>query len=259
MNANTTIIFGTHKLPKEAVQYALKCGINMLDTATGYNNADMIGGILQENNHQTYITTKFNSNDFEKNIEFVASEHIKSLSQNHKLHSALLHSKLITNEDNVIALLQLRKLFPNSYIGVSNFDIESIQYLIDNGCKPDIISIEFHPYYQPLKLVHFCINNNITLTGYRTFAKGSIFNDKCLNEIANKHNRLVMDVVLSWSLKSNVIPTVSSSKEENINKLANFIKSDKLFLDQDDMNRIGELNKGKLGSSCMIKFCKHDE
>jgi diketogulonate reductase-like aldo/keto reductase len=200
---------------------------------------------------------------FEQNIYDVSYKHSIALSSNSTVCVVLIHSPLKTNEDNVRAFLHLKKIFHKSKVGVSNFDIEKVQYLIGNGCKPDLLSIEFHPYYQPLKLIQFCKNSGITVTGYRTFAKGQVFNDVHLNEIAIKHNVSIMDVVLAWYLLHNVIPTVSSSKIENIDRIAKFSKNysnnNTIPFDMDDIEKISSLNKNSVGSTCMTKFCKHDD
>lgn len=251
-----TINFGTHKLSKENILYALQCGITTFDTATGYNNADLIGNALKTTDLNINVITKFNPDDF-VNIADSVNEHCESLSSNAIIDTVLIHTPLNSNEANHEALLYLKKNFPESRIGVCNFDIEKIQYLISNGLKPDVVSVEFHPYYQPLKLLQFCAKSGITVIGYRTFAKGQVFKEKCLQEISKKHKVTVSDIVLSWSLKCGAIPTVSSSKKENIEQLAKF--DDILPLDASDMEKIKLLNKGSSGSTCMTKYCKHDE
>src|SRR5207302_518734 len=148
------VIFGTHKLPEDSFRYVLY-NFPYIDTATSYSNDKLIG------EYKGSIITKFNPHDFEKDIVQVSNEHIKRLSSN--IHTVLLHSPMKTSEEDIKALFQLKQLFQNSKVGVSNFEIRRIQYLIDNGCKPDVISIEFHPYYQPLKLVDFCKKNNIII------------------------------------------------------------------------------------------------
>ena len=68
-----SIIFGTHKLSKDSILYALKNGICFLDTATGYNNGELIGKVLKDfGDHfdkNINIVTKFNPNDFSSNFQ----------------------------------------------------------------------------------------------------------------------------------------------------------------------------------------------
>ena len=257
-----SVIFGTHRIPKESILYALNHGITTLDTATGYSNSELIGNALKDIDFQANIITKFNTNDFKGNIDEIANSHHDALvdhSINVILSTVLIHSPLDTNEENLIAFIKLKKLFPNAAVGVSNFDIQRIQHLIDAGSKPDLVSIEFHPYYQSLKLVQFCTKHGIAMTGYRAFAKGQVFADPLLAGIAKKHNTSIMDVVLSWNLLNGVAPTVSSSKEKNIDNIIKFNnRSEYVQLDSDDLNKIKSLNRGINGSTCMLKYCDHD-
>ena len=64
-----------------------------------------------------------------------------------------------------------------------------------------------------------------------------------------------MDVVLSWCLINNITPIVSATKKEHINHIVRF---NKIILDSTDMNKISMLNRGAEGSTCMLKYCKHD-
>ena len=52
-------------------------------------------------------------------------------------------------------------------IGVSNFNQEQIQNILDNcSFKPANLQIECHLYMQQQDLVKFCQKNNITVTAY---------------------------------------------------------------------------------------------
>lgn len=256
------IIFGTHKLSKKAVMCAIENGITFFDTATGYNNALVISESLKDVNSsrnsliKINVITKFNQSDFEKDFKQVAQKHTTDLSPNVLIHTVLLHSPLKTNEESLKALTLLKNQFPGSRIGLSNFDIEKIKYLVSNGFIPDLVSIEFHPYYQPLRLLEFCKSHGIRVTGYRTLAKGLVFSDQKLKEIALKHNVGIMDVIVSWCHLNGVVPTISSSKEVNIKQLATYTKD--FNLDQDDLRIIGSLDQGAKGSTCMVKYCCHD-
>ncbi|AYV81812.1 MAG: hypothetical protein Harvfovirus64_6 [Harvfovirus sp.] len=245
-----TVIFGTHKLSLDVIAYALEVGLTTLDTATAYKNADVIGDAVAMMGKQVNFVTKFNSKDFEDGIDEVAMKHKGRIGSDPEI--VLLHSPM---GNNLAAFLDLKRLFPKSSIGVSNFDIAQIQHLMDNQCKPSVISLEFHPYYQPRKLIEFCSKNKIRMLGYRTFAKGSVLQDDVILKLALKYNCSAADVVLTWSLAYGITPTVSSSKIENIKALSKFTCC---LLSEEDLLAINELNKAASGSSNMIKYCSHD-
>lgn len=250
------LIFGTHKLSEIALTYAIESGLSMLDTATAYNNAELMEKAFKITKKYPTVLTKFNSKDFD-NIEEIVKSHVKELGVEPKI--ILLHSPLTSLEKNIIAFKDIRRLFPNAYIGVSNFDIRQIQNLIDNGCQLDLVSIEFHPYYQPNKLLLFCKDKKIKVTGYRTFAKGIALNDPLIIKLADKYQCSTSDILLKWSLVRGVTPTVSSAKFENIKKLVEFDNfRHKIVIDEEDIDKINSLNKDSIGSTCMTKYCPHD-
>jgi len=252
------VIFGTHKVSQEAISFAIQNGL-ILDTATGYNNANLISKAMDESKNTPVIITKFNPNDFNDGIEKSIKKHLDDLS-NSKPDIVLIHSPLETDDRNVQAFLELKKLFPSSIIGISNFSASQIQYLLNNGCIPQVVSIEFHPYYQPLNLVNYCKKNNIIITGYRTFAKGQALNDPIIKELSKKYHCSESDIILTWSLICGVIPIVSSSKFTNISNFIDFNKNkhDAINLDPDDLAKLKSLNKGFNGSTCMTRYCQHD-
>ncbi|AYV77725.1 MAG: hypothetical protein Edafosvirus1_56 [Edafosvirus sp.] len=251
-----SVIFGTHKISVEAIKYALQMGYTMVDTATGYNNDTDIQQAIISTNKYPQILTKFNQNDFKDgNMGTAIHNHCKTTGILEKnKHILLLHSSMPSSEENIIALKKLKELMPDQKYGISNFSIKQIQYLIDNDCKPDVISLEFNPYYQPNRLVAFCHEHKIVVTGYRPTSKGKIFTDPTIKNIAMKHNTTIGKVVLKWISLKNIIPIVSSNKKENI--IDNLI-FDNVALDESDINEINKLNTNT--ATCMTKFCEHDE
>lgn len=52
-------------------------------------------------------------------------------------------------------------------IGLSNFNAEQIQRVLDNcTIKPDNLQVELHLYLQQPELVKFCKENEIVVTAY---------------------------------------------------------------------------------------------
>lgn len=52
-------------------------------------------------------------------------------------------------------------------IGLSNFNIQQIQRILDNSrIRPANLQVELHVYHQQKQLVEFCKKNNIVVTAY---------------------------------------------------------------------------------------------
>ena len=126
--------------------------------------------------------------------------------------------------------------------------------MIEQNCKPNIISLEFSPFYQPNKLVSFCKNNDIIITGYRPTCKGAIFTNESIQNIADQCNTNTTNLILQWITQKCIIPIVSSKNENNMKNNLGFVN---VILNKEMVKELDNLNINK--STCMIKYCSHDE
>ena len=249
-NINFNLVYGTHKMTN-GIMHGIKYGA--IDTATGYNNADDLNKLIGKSIKAPCIITKFNQKDFDMGIEDVANNHILELGSNPKI--VLIHSTLRTHNENLSAFKELKNLFPNILIGVSNFDLVQIKFLVDNGYVPDVIQLEYHPLFQPNKLVEYCKENGIIIMAYRPFAKGDLLKNPTILELSNKYKVIPSHLILKWLHHKNIIPVVSSNRKENIESNKKFYK---IYVDESAFNELDNMNLGLEGSTCMIKFCKMD-
>jgi diketogulonate reductase-like aldo/keto reductase len=250
------LIYGTHKMTKDSITMALKAGCVSLDTATGYKNDDLVAEALAATGARPTIITKFNSTDFEgDDYEERIRQHCARLNLDKTEGDyLLLHTPLKSDELNLWALRKLREMYPKHKFGVSNFSIAQIQYLLDNKFPVDMVSLEFSPFYQPVKLVKFCHDNGIVVTGYRPTYKGAIFGDAVISSLAAKYGATNSKVVLSWMNSKGIGSIMSTSKAEN---LTDNLSYDSIVLAEDDLAVLNKLNTNV--ATCMTKYCKHDE
>ena len=245
------IIYGTYKVSLDSIKLALSSGFKILDTATGYNNVHIINQAIKETNITPIIMTKYNPNDF-FNIQTSIMKHNTDLGKIPDI--ILLHSPFRSPKENVTAFNVLRKYYPQQIIGVSNFSINQIKDMMNEKCKIDIISIEFSPFYQPNKLIEFCENNHIFITGYRLLSTGKVFQSDVLKKIANDNQSNVTEILINWSKNKNITPILSTSKKENMNNIINY-----KTLSIDTVIIIDTMNLEEKGSTCMLKYCDHDK
>jgi len=78
--------------------------------------------------------------------------------------------------------------------------------------KPTVLQVELHPYNTQEKLLRFCRDKGIAVTGFSNLGAGSYVelgmatqHDSCLEEqvvkdIANKHGRTPAQIVLRWGV-----------------------------------------------------------
>lgn len=137
-------------------------------------------------------------------------------------------------------------------IGVSNFSIKKLESLL-NTChiKPVVNQVELHPYLAQHELLEFCKHHEIVLTAYAPLGSGDrpknmkkedepgLLENQVICKIADKHQCSPAQVLIAWHLHRNsvVIP-----KSTNSTRLKQNLESEKIVLDQGDMNTISTLN-----------------
>lgn len=94
-------------------------------------------------------------------------------------------------------------------IGVSNFNSEQLTRLLENcKIKPVVNQIEVNPNINQKKLIKFCADHDIAVTGYcplgrsecadePNFPKPTIKDPKVL-EMATKHNKTPAQIILNY-------------------------------------------------------------
>ena len=102
-------------------------------------------------------------------------------------------------------------------IGVSNFFQEHLEALFETAkVIPAVNQIEFHPGYWQQELVSYCKKQNITLEAWSPLARGKVFENEVLKEIAKAHNKSVSQVCLRWIIQHEVIAIPKSTNPERI-------------------------------------------
>ncbi len=137
-------------------------------------------------------------------------------------------------------------------IGVCNFGTSLLRDLCNQATiKPAMLQVELHPYLVQEKLVRFCHQSNIAVTGFsplgaqsyyqmnRALGSESLIEQSTIKEIASAHNKTPAQIALRWAVQRGtaVIPKTTSEArlKENI-ALFDFQLSD------DEMARVAGLD-----------------
>lgn len=153
-------------------------------------------------------------------------------------------------------------------IGVSNFNKQQIQRLLDNSTiKPVNLQIELHIYLQQNELVDFCKRNKIVITAYAPLgSKGIAALDKMAgvernlpdlmenNEvlrIAEAHGKTAAQILLRWILQRGV---ATIPKSTNPQRLKQNIDIFDFELTQSEMEALAKLDSGV--RVCNFEFFK---
>jgi 2,5-diketo-D-gluconate reductase A len=245
--------FGVFQVPPEdtagVVAKALETGYRSIDTARAYRNEAGVGeatarsGLARE---ELFVTTKLWNGDhgrdaakaaFEQSLERLGYEYVDLY---------LIHWP-VPSQDKYVetwqALCELHEDGRARSIGVSNFQIEHLERIIDSsGVVPAVNQIELHPQLQQAALRDFHAEHGIVTEAWSPLGQGAALADDTVQEIAADVDRTPAQAVLRWHLQlGNVVIPKSVTPErieENI-ELFDFELSD------DQMEAIGALEIGE--------------
>lgn len=263
--------FGTFPLKGEDLKVPLleacRMGYELVDTAIGYGNEDVVGDVLSGKDN-TLISTKIDAislrrmllPDFLKRIArfstfdtFIKRQIIKdaiemSFARLNRVDIMLLHAPYhgcIKVYEEISRQYGMGRI--KAY-GVSNFNIEELKQL-HNICGewPMINQTEISPVNSQKELVVFCQEHGIVVEAYSPFGRGKLvqefMEDKMLQEIAGAYGKTVGQVILRWIVQQGMVAIVRSS---NPQRIRGNIELFDFELNKSEMAQIDGMNKNKV-------------
>jgi methylglyoxal/glyoxal reductase len=232
-----------------AVKTAIQHGYRSVDTAAIYENEEGVGKGIQEglaeagiSREELFVTSKVWNADLGYESTIAAYEtSLKKLGLEY-LDLYLIHWPVEGKyKDAWRALETLYKDGRVKAIGVSNFQIHHLEDLMkDAEIKPMVNQVEYHPRLTQKELQAFCQNNGIQLEAWSPLMQGQLLDNEVLQEIANKHNKSVAQIILRWDLQNEVVTIPKSTKEHRIVENANVFDFE---LSKEEMEIIDRLNQ----------------
>jgi len=228
-----TVGFGTYKSKGqegiEAVSTAISSGYSLIDTAAVYGNEETVGKGIKASGasrEDIFVTTKLwrenlgyeaTKKEFEKSLNKLDLEYIDLYLIHWPANAKNYDNWQKTNADTWRAMEELQAEGKIKSIGVSNFFQEHLEALFETAkVIPAVNQIEFHPGYWQQELVSYCKKQNITLEAWSPLARGKVFENEVLEEIAKAHNKSVSQVCLRWIIQHEVIAIPKSTNPERI-------------------------------------------
>jgi diketogulonate reductase-like aldo/keto reductase len=228
-----TVGFGTYKSEGqegiEAVSAAISSGYSLIDTAAVYGNEETVGKGIKASGasrEDIFVTTKLwrenlgyesTKKEFEKSLNRLDLEYIDLYLIHWPANAKNYDNWQKTNADTWRAMEELQAEGKIKSIGVSNFFQEHLEALFETAkVIPAVNQIEFHPGYWQQELVSYCKKQNITLEAWSPLARGKVFENEVLEEIAKAHNKSVSQVCLRWIIQHEVIAIPKSTNPERI-------------------------------------------
>lgn len=232
-----------------AVKFAIKHGYRSIDTAAIYENEEGVGQAIREGineagipREELFITSKVWNSDLGYESTIVAYEtSLKKLDLEY-LDLYLIHWPVEGKyKEAWRALETLYKEGRVKAIGVSNFQVHHLEDLMNDAeIKPMVNQVEYHPRLTQKEIQAFCQEHGIQLEAWSPLMQGQLLDNLVLQEIANKYNKTIAQIILRWDLQNGVVTIPKSTKEYRI------VENSTVFdfeLTKEEMQRIDELNQ----------------
>jgi 2,5-diketo-D-gluconate reductase B len=231
-----------------SVQAALEMGYRHIDTAQAYGNERAVGeGIAAADvdRDDVFLATKVWIDSLAHDDVLQTTE--ESLDRLGVDYLDLLYvhwpARTYDAADTLAAFDELVEDGTIERVGVSNFEPEQVaeaQELLDADLFAN--QVECHPFLQQERLREACDEHDVELVAYSPLARGTVFDEPVLGEIAQKHDASEAQVSLAWLREQGItaIPKATSHGHIEDNWL-----SLGLTLDDDDIARIGRLDRGE--------------
>lgn len=234
---------------RAAVRIALEEGYRHVDTASIYGNEKGVGEGLRDAGtprEQVFLTTKIwnDAHGFESATAALDAS-LERLNVDY-VDLLLIHWPA-PSQDNYVdtwrALIAAQRSGKTRSIGVSNFNTEHLQKLIDEtGVAPVLNQIELHPFMQQEALRKAHESMGIATQSWSPLGQGSALSDPIILEIARKHGRTAAQVIIRWHMELGLIAIPKSITPSRIRE--NFNVFD-FTLDTSDLAAIAALDCGK--------------
>ena len=231
----------------DVVKKGLQMGYEHIDTAQAYDNEKEVGeGIKQSEvaRDKFFLTTKIFPDDMKfepEKLKAAAQKSLENLGVDY-VDLLLLHwpDDRVPLSETIPALCELQKQGLTRHIGVSNFNIANIIEAKKHADVPIVVNqVEFHPFIKQDTLQTFLNNHHILLEAYSPLARGDVFDNDIIKEIADNHDVTPAQISLAWILSDK--HRVAIPKTSNPDHLQGNLDATKVELSADELEKIGKL------------------
>lgn len=245
-----SIGFGTWMISNDnackAIKDAISVGYRHIDTAQAYGNEVGVGKGIKESGidrKELFLTTKIDAGlkSYDKAKQSI-EESLSKLDLDY-LDLIIIHAPTPWNEfrqdvnydkENLEVWKALEEAYQEGKvkaIGVSNFEIEDLDNIINNcKIKPMVNQILTHISNTPINLIEYCKKQGILVEAYSPLGHGAIFNNKVIKDIADKYNVSIPRLSMKYCLTLGLLPL---PKTENIEHMKSNLDLDFTINEED--------------------------
>jgi diketogulonate reductase-like aldo/keto reductase len=241
--------FGTAALrdPAQAVTAALRVGYRHLDAARKYGTEEGVGEGMRRSGvprSEIFLTTKVSHENL-RAADFARSarQSLRALGVDY-VDLLLIHwpNPKIPLAETIGALVEMKRQGLARHIGVANFPTALLAQAIRLSDEPLVTNqFEYHPFLDQATLLAACRRHRMIVTAYCPLARGRMFADPVLADVARANGRTIAQVALRWLIQQGgIVPIPRSSNPARIAE--NFQVFD-FSLSEAEMARIAALTR----------------
>ena len=231
---------------EQAVLDAIEVGYRLIDTAQSYGNEEAVGNAIKKSGvprKELFITTKVWITNYGYNQTIASVEASLKKMQLDYLDLVLLHQPFNDYYGAYRALIDLYKKGKIKAIGVSNFYPDRLVDLaLFNEVKPAVNQVEVNVFHQQIEAQTYNEKYGVQMEAWAPFAEGrnNMFSNPELQEIGNKYNKSIAQVILRWLVQRNIVPLAKSVKKTRMQENINIFDFE---LSDEDMQKISAMDK----------------
>ena len=234
----------------QAVRDAVKIGYRHIDTAEAYGNERGVGEGIATcgiDRKELFVQTKLHAEtktyegakrDIEQSLEKLGVDYIDLMI----IHSPQPWGSFRDGNHYFEGNLQAWKALEEYYkagkiraIGVSNFEKEDIQNLIDNAeIKPMVNQILTHIANTQFNLIKFCQENGIAVEAYSPIAHGELLKNQTVQDMATTYGVSIARLCVRYVLQLGLVALPKTSNPEHMAENADV----DFEISEEDMNAL---------------------
>jgi len=232
----------------ESVRTALETGYRHIDTAQAYGNEAAVGegvAAADVDRDDVFLATKVWIDNLAHDDVLATTE--ASLDRLGVDYVDLLYvhwpARAYDPEGTLAAFDELAEDGTIRHVGVSNFEPENLERATEI-LDADVFAnqVECHPFLQQDALRAANAEHDVETVAYSPLARGAVFDDPVLGEIADEHGVSEAQVSLAWLRENDVTAIPKATGRDHI---ADNWGSLDLELTDDDLDRIDGVDRGE--------------
>jgi 2,5-diketo-D-gluconate reductase B len=205
------------------VEQAVRLGYRHFDTAQMYGNERDVGDGIRASGikrDEVFVVTKVAPDNLAPTLLVRSVKESVGALRLGEIDLLLLHwpNKGLPLAETIDALVSVKRDGFVRNIGVSNYTVALIEEASRlSGERLVCNQFEYHPYLDQSKVLAYCRKMGLIFTAYCPLARGRMFSDPVLTEIARAHGKTIAQIALRWLVQQgDIAPIPRSSNPERI-------------------------------------------